>query len=349
MPPRQKPEQSKTMSWHRQLLGQDGSPLVSRRCQTVELPGLRAEARRYAATVRRRRPDKVAFVLAGGGALGAGQVGALRALVERGIRPDLLVGVSVGALNAAAFAQHPTVEGAAVLEQAWADAAQLISHRDRRLVELARFATRRPSVYDSSGLSQVIAQTVHFARLEQAPVPVGVVATALSGDPERCFWQGDAGRLLLASCSLPGIFPPVVVDETTFIDGGVTNNVPVSHAVAAGATRLYVLLCTPRLQEVGPFGPRPFDQVLKAFAVARQARAVHDLNQLPDDVEATVIPGPAVEHVFYTDLHHSAAFTAEGYKTAAAALDLLDGPPGVVPRRLHLLHRRVFAAAPAPG
>ncbi len=289
----------------------------------VDLPGLGAQGRVYRALRPSWRPRRVAFVLSGGGTLGAVQVGALRALVERGVHADLVVGSSVGALNGAAYAQGSDPDNLARLHQAWVRAAaDAVFHRGR-MWELVHFAARREAVYEHNGLASVIESAIDFSDLSQSPIPLGVVVTALTGDPERCYWEGPARELLLASSALPGVFPPVRLHGTEMIDGGVINNVPVTDAVAAGATALYVLLCGPRLSEIDSFGPRPIDRVLAALALARKARVLHDLDQLPDDVEAAVIPGPVTGRFFYSDLSHTEELIEQGYQVAAAFLDRL--------------------------
>ncbi|HZU80685.1 MAG TPA: patatin-like phospholipase family protein, partial [Acidimicrobiales bacterium] len=132
--------------------------------------------------------------------------------------------------------------------------------------------------------------------------------------------------LLLASSALPGVFPPVQVDGIEMIDGGVINNVPVSHAVAAGATDIFVLVCGPRLSDIDSFGPRPIDRVFSALALARKARVLHDLDNLPDDVEAAVIPGPSMGRIFYSDLSRTEELVDRGYEVASAFLDAVGGP-----------------------
>lgn len=295
----------------------------------VDLPAFGAQGRVYRAPRPASRPARVAFVLSGGGTLGAVQVGALRALAEGDVQADVVVGSSVGALNGAAYAQGSGAANISRLQRAWLAAGEdQVFHRSR-MWEIVHFATRRESIYEHNGLASVIDSAIDFSDLAESPVPLGVVVTALSGDPERCYWQGPARELLLASSALPGVFPPVHLEGTEMIDGGVINNVPVSHAVAAGATSIFVLLCGPRLSEIDAFGPRPIDRVLAALALARKARVLHDLDQLPDDVEAAVIPGPTTGRLFYSDLSHTAELIERGYQVGETFLDRLCDAPSL--------------------
>jgi NTE family protein len=299
-----------------------------RRWDAVDLPTHGAQGRVYRSKHRHfHRHDKVAFVLTGGGALGAVQVGMLQALVEFGVEADMVLGSSVGALNAAGYAQSPTPEGIDGLRRAWMDAQRNDLFNHGRLWSLKQFATKRSAIYEENGLAAIIDQMVVHDRIEEFRVPLGVMATSLTGDPERCFWAGPTRDLLLASSALPGVFPSVMIGSQRFIDGGVINNMPVVQAVAAGATKIYVLLCAPKMAETETFGPRPIDHVIGAFALARKARAWHDLDNLSTDVEVMVIPGPSAERLYYVDLSHTGELIERGRAVADAFLDVTEHHP----------------------
>jgi NTE family protein len=261
-------------------------------------------------------------VFSGGGSLGAVQVGQLRALLDHGVVPDLVVGSSIGALNAAAFAQNPTREGVAALEQIWKRAARTNTvFGYSKAGEIMRFALRREAVYPTSTLREVIAEGILFDQIEDAPLRYGVMTTALSGNPERCWWEGAAKKLVLASAAIPGVFPPVVYDGLTLIDGGVTNNVPINQAVEAGCTRIFVLLCKPVIQSPVTQGPRPIDSLVGAFALARQARLYSDLESVGDAVEMVIIPGTGKRAPYHTDLSATEQLIDEGELVADIFLD----------------------------
>ena len=186
--------------------------------------------------------DRVAFVLSGGGPLGALQAGALKALLERGITPDIVVGVSVGALNGAFIALDPTVRGAERLEHAWRTLRTSEFFPSGRLkVPWTRFLARSDRVFDNRGVKKFIAESYGDATFEDTRVPFAVVATELDGGRERVFNTGPLAAPLLASAAMPGTFSPVWIDGEQFIDGGVSNDVPMEPAVAMGATSIYIL------------------------------------------------------------------------------------------------------------
>jgi NTE family protein len=183
----------------------------------------------------------VAFALSGGGNLGPMQAGAMVALLEAGVRADLLVGTSVGALNAAFLATRPGVGGAQQLVGAWSE----LKRRD--VVQLspfrafAGFLGLRDHLISPEPLRSLIRRWVEFARIEEAPVRLAITATdALSGEAVT-LTEGDVVESLVASSAIPGLFPPVVVRGRWLVDGSLSANRPVRQAQALGARDVYVL------------------------------------------------------------------------------------------------------------
>ena len=183
-----------------------------------------------------------AFVLSGGGSLGAVQVGMLQALSARDVHPDLVVGTSAGALNAAFVAGHGT-DAAALEELAriWArlERRDVFPLQPGRLVAAA--LGRAESLCSDAPLRHLIAAHLPFDRLEDAPLPVHVVTTDVASGKEVLLSQGDAVDAVMASAAIPAVFPSVRVDGHDLVDGGIADNAAISQAVALGADRVYVL------------------------------------------------------------------------------------------------------------
>jgi NTE family protein len=183
----------------------------------------------------------VAFVLQGGGSLCASQVGALRALTQAGIRPDLVVGSSAGALNGAAFAADPSVEGIDRLEALW------LSLKRRHIAPISprtligAVVGRGEAAVSSAALRRLLRSGIGVGRLEETAVPVHAVATDFETGAAVVLSRGDAVSALLASAAFPGLYPPVRVGERRLIDGGVSADTPVLQAEALGATTIYLL------------------------------------------------------------------------------------------------------------
>ncbi len=141
-------------------------------------------------------------------------------------------------------------------------------------------------------MRKVVEAGIDFDRLEDAVIPVEVVATSLTDGQERWFTYGSAMDAVLASTAVPAIFPPVEIDGERFIDGGVVNNVPLRRAIDAGATRIVVLLCgSPVYTPASP--ARPVEAMLNALFISIHSRFAREMAQLPPGVEVIVCTGSA--------------------------------------------------------
>jgi NTE family protein len=267
-----------------------------------------------------KRPQ-TAFVLGGGGNLGAIQVGQLRALLERGIKPDVVIGCSVGALNGMALASEPSTEGVSRLSGLWKG----LQREDIfPSTKMGRgpwlFMRNGSSAYGDSGLRRLIQRWNHITKFEEAKVPVWVVATSLRHGVERWFHSGNLMNPLLASTSLPGIFPPVDIDGETYIDGGVVNNVPVSKAIELGCKRIYVL-DVGNLEKERPSAKRPYEVLMQAVSIARAHRFRYDRDHVPQGVQLIQLPTIDVGKLRFDDFHRTAELIDRSYAASKAYLN----------------------------
>ena len=192
-------------------------------------------------TTTERKGGGTAFVLAGGGSLGAVQVGMLRALTAAGVAPDVLVGASAGAINACFFAGDPSARGVAELDRIWRG----LERSDVFPVSIVQgglgaFGLRRHLV-DPGRLRRLLARNLPVVDLARTRLPCHLVATDLANGEEVVLAEGSAVEAVLASAAIPGVFPPVTIGGRHLIDGGIANNTPVSTAVALGVRRIVVL------------------------------------------------------------------------------------------------------------
>jgi len=272
---------------------------------------------------RAAHPIETAFVLSGGGNRGACQVGMLRALCERGITPDLVVGSSIGAINAAFFAGQPTLEGTYLAAEMWRTVATHDVFPRTRLHGSWRYVERREAVYPSEGLRRLVSGFLRFERLEEALVPLTVVATRLEDGVEEWLTEGPALESILASAALPAVFPSVDLEGNRYIDGGVVDNAPVSVALAAGARRIYLLLCggvNSRSLEYG----RPYEAMLVAFSLSIRTRLRRDLAAVPADVDVIVLEQSGVEELTWQDFSRTEELLERGYLDARVVLDRVE-------------------------
>lgn len=232
----------------------------------------------------------VAFVLGGGGVRGAVEIGMLQALLERGIRPDLVVGTSIGAINGALVAHDPTPRVVAALEEAWMSPEANAVYGDSITAQLTRLAKTKTHLNSPAPLRRLLERALGAdARFEDLAVPLRVVAASIERAAERVFDSGPLIPAILASASVPGLLPPTRIDGEHYIDGGIVNSIPIEQAVAAGARTVFVL-------QVGRVesplvAPRTAVETARvAFEVARRHRFARDLETLPEGVALHVLP-----------------------------------------------------------
>ncbi len=244
---------------------------------------------------------ETAFVLGGGGILGAHEVGMLRALAESSLVPDLVLGTSIGAVNGAFFAADPTPSGVERLIELWRDSnAPSVSAGVilRRVTRLARSGTHLESLDPARAR---LAEALPVNRVEELRVRFQCVAASVERAAEHWFDHGPLADVVLASCAVPGILPPVKVGDEHYIDGGIVNSIPVARAVALGATSIYVLQVGRLERPLRP--PRwPWEVGLVAFEVARRHRFAHDLQSIPQGVELHVLPTGGSAAPAYNDV-----------------------------------------------
>lgn len=269
-----------------------------------------------------------AFVLSGGASLGAMQVGMLQALADRGVRPDLWVGSSVGAVNAAHLAGRELGAGLAELAAVWR------SLRRSDVFPVSRFALLgvtgwRNSVVAPAGLERILRRHLTFDRLEQAPIPVHVVVTDVATGSDVRLSTGSALDAVLASTAVPGVFPPVQLDGRSYIDGGVANNTPISHAVELGARVVYVLSTGHACTLAAPPGS-VLGMALRAMTLLVGARLAADVVRYRDQVDLRVVPRPCPLEILPTDFGRADELIERGRTTAQAWLDAQDGPLAAV-------------------
>jgi NTE family protein len=269
-------------------------------------------------------PARTAFVLAGGGSRGAVQAGMLGELVRRDIRADRVFGASVGAINGASYAGNPTAEGIEHMATVWRGVRGTDIFPRGTFDGPWAFVQKRASVHANTGLRAIIEAGIDYENLEDATIPIEVVATSLTDGSERWISHGPAVEAILASSAIPSIFPPVIMDGDMLVDGGVVNNVPISRAIAAGCDRIYVLLCGP-LHYHPPPPRRPLEAQLTAFFVAIHARFIRELASLPPGVEVVVFSGGGEPSGEYRDFSATATLIEEGRAEVAAVLDRYVG------------------------
>jgi NTE family protein len=230
-----------------------------------------------------------AFVLGGGGVLGAAEVGMLQALVERGIRPDVVVGTSVGAINGALIAADPTPAAVERLRTVWEELSSGGIFAGSLVARVGTLVRTRTHLHPREPLRDLLRQHLPVGTFADLQVPFQCVAASIERAAEHWFTDGPLVPAVLASCAVPGLLPPVEIAGEHYLDGGLVHSIPVGRAVSWGADTIYVLHVG-RIER--PLRPpaRPWEVATVAFEIARRHRFAADLAALPAGVEVHVLP-----------------------------------------------------------
>lgn len=241
-----------------------------------------------------------AFVLGGGGRLGAAEAGMLAALHDAGIEPDLVLGTSIGAINGVAVAHDHSGSGVERLRELWSEVERSGVFGGNIVDRIRHVAANRTSLHSNEPLERLVHQVVGECRIEQLPVPFQCVAACIETAEATWFDSGPVVERVLASSAVPGLLPPVEVDGLHYVDGGVVDSIPVRRALELGATRLFVLQVG-RIEEPLRVPRRPHEVAMVAFELARRHSYATAMASRPEGVEVHVLPTGG-EPVRFNDL-----------------------------------------------
>ena len=285
---------------------------------------------------------KTAFVLSGGASLGAVQAGMIRALYEREVAPDLIIGTSVGAVNGAFIASRPPApQTADELATVWRGIGRRQVFPVNPLSGFFGFFGARDHLVSDSGLRNLIEKHLEFAALGEARIPFHVITTDLLSGRELRLSRGDALEAVLASAAIPGVFPAVDWDERKLIDGGVSNNTPIVDAIELGAERIYVLP-TGNACDL-PEAPRgALAMLLHAMSLLVMGRLLMEVELLRGRAELIVLPPPCPLTIAPIDFSHADELIRRGYEDAGRYLDAAEAgqAPAPLPMAMHDHRRR---------
>lgn len=289
-----------------------------------------------------------AFVLSGGGSLGAVQVGMLQALAERGIEPDLLIGTSVGALNAAYLAGYGT--GRTVLDDL-AGIWGALRRRDVFPLRPGRLGAvalgRTASLCSNEPLRTMVRSHIGFDRIEDAAIPLRVVTTDVRSGEEVVLSEGDAVDAILASAAVPAVFPSIHIAGRDLVDGGIADNAAVSDAVAQGADTVYVLPTGFACALEDP-PASAISSALHALTLLIEQRLILEVVQFTGQTDIRVLPPLCPLSVASTDFRHGALLVDRSRNATGRWLDR-GGTELAQPERFLSLHRHAISLSPCQG
>lgn len=231
----------------------------------------------------------IAFVLGGGGRWGAVEVGMLQALDEAGVKPELILGTSIGAFNGSVIADDPGPSGVERLTAFWDEVTGADLFGGTLLGKMRSVATLKPALHETSDIRRIL-ERVHGDRLiEDLVIPFQCVAASIERSAEHWFTTGPVVDAVLASSAVPALFPPVEIGGEHFYDGGLVNSVPLARAVELGASVIFVLQVG-RVETALRPPERLHEAALISFEIARRHRFATTMEHLPEGIEVHLLP-----------------------------------------------------------
>ncbi len=238
--------------------------------------------------------------LSGGGAKGFAHIGVMKALDEFGLVPDVIAGVSAGAVMAAFYSSGVTPDDT------------LKAFSQIRIGDLTSFSVPSNGLLKFDGFAKFLKKNLPVERIEQLHIPTIITATNLDTYKEDLFTSGPLVNCVLASCSLPVVFKPTKVNGHTYIDGGVLHNLP----AFALRDKCDVLLGV----NVSPLNTSPFKSSIADIAY-RSYRLMTTHNSKPDlELCDVVINVDSMKKISTFDVKKMADNAKEGYFAAMKVL-----------------------------
>lgn len=254
------------------------------------------------------------WALQGGAGFGAAQVGMARALMEAGHHPDVLVGTSAGALNATWLAADPTADGLAGLEAAWSAARR----RDVFPIRPWDLARGLSGITDYSVSPQPLRKWLRkmcpVRNLEDSLIPLLVMVTDVEDGQSIVLDHGPAVTALMASCAIPGVFPPVRLEGRWLVDGSTASDMPIGAAVAAGADRVWALPSVPLGRASRPRSA--LGAVLRSSSITLASQNASTVELWSGRCELYVLPAPTVPGASPFGLDKTDELVRAGYEKA---------------------------------
>ncbi len=268
----------------------------------------------------------IAFVLSGGGNRGALQVGALQVLLEAGIRPEMLVGTSAGAINAAFLAANPTPAGARQLGEIWRQVTKEDVYPGGPLRVAWHLTTHRDSLYPNGNFQTFLEAHVPPGGrfFHQLTIPLYIVAADLHSGHLHLFGEDPQEPIveaILASTALPPLFPPQPYQDDLLVDGCMAANLPVGVAVEKGATEIYALaICRKKPPDKGHWNVREISEWSIATLIRQQWDRELTLCAVHPEVTLHHLPLHTEWQLVFDDFGQAAELIAEGREMAEACL-----------------------------
>ena len=245
---------------------------------------------------------RTAFVLGGGGSLGATQVGMLRELLAQSIRPDMVVGVSAGAINGAFFAHQPTLDCLEMLASLWAGVTTRVA-LGLGWGSLLGVLGLRDYVGNPAGLRSILQRNLSYRSFHETAVPLHVLCAERQTGRAVALSDGHIIDAVLACTAIPGVFPAVKIAGRWLVDGAVASRTPIETAIRLGATRLFVLPCGATSADEESVSGGALSHAIHAINLMAARTLRCDFERFSNDAVIHIVPPPAVDCKSYDYSH----------------------------------------------
>jgi NTE family protein len=242
---------------------------------------------------------KVGIALGGGGARGFAEIGVLRALEQEKIPIDMVVGTSVGSLIGAIYADTGSVLDAEFIA---------ISINEEDIFDYGALSIFSGGFVKGEKLEKFLNTHLRNKEIQNLTIPFGAVAVDLRTGKAVMFEQGSVARAVHASCAIPGVFVPVEIGGRVFVDGGVTDPIPVELTRKKGADVVIAVVIDPALPQQAP--KNPLEVAYHAVTIMSSEIGVLGVKN------ADVIIHPDVGNVAYDDFSQKKRLIEAGEKAA---------------------------------
>ena len=270
-------------------------------------------------------PYRTGVVLSGGGARGFAHAGALKALNEMGIYPDIIAGVSAGSVAAVMYSAGVSPEKMVEL------------FHDSRFSDFCELSVPRDGFFKLDRFKAFLKRNIPYTNLEELPVPVVIGATNLDEGSKAVFETGPIAERVVASCSIPIVFKPVKIDGVRYVDGGVLHNLP-AWTIRDRCKYLIGINCSPLTKTT--VKNTILDIAMRSYELMAKSNSVPDM-ELCDIVirneeiaRYKVFNLKQIEKVFEAGYHDTMAFLlANGFRRPGQH-DSTDGNGGNPKRKV---------------
>jgi predicted acylesterase/phospholipase RssA len=275
------------------------------------------------------RHPRIALVLSGGGSRGLAQIGTIKALEEAGIKPDIIIATSIGAIIGSLYASGLSAQEMHAITKNidWEEIMANSAHRRAMFVSqksepidylfemrfeqdlspvIPSSISQGQAIYDI--ISPVVAAPLFKAKMDfdSLAIPLRVIATDIVTGRMVVFSKGNLSQIVRASCGVPLAYPPVALDSMLLLDGGLTANIPVDVAVQEGAD--YVIaadVTSPMWKKKDLKNPvRLYDQIVAASVYEQKKNQKQHAHMLIQ---------PAIDGILNTDFSQAETLITRGY------------------------------------